>query len=150
MYIIHEQRQKSNFSIIVIYLLLAVLLLVALIFKELPKITKIVLVIVLVVDVLFFKFFYELKFRVTNEGLEFGFGFFKNKVTKDFIKSVLIDNSKGSFFGYGIRFNKNKTMGFIAKHGDGLKIVFKDDRSFFITIDRPQEALDIIKQNNYV
>ncbi|MCD4704966.1 hypothetical protein K8R66_02715 [bacterium] len=150
MYIIHEQRQKSSISIISIYLILAILLLILIIFKELPEMTKIILGVVLLIDILIFKFFYELTFRITNQGLEFGFGIFKNKVARNNIESVLIDSSKNNFFGYGIRFGKDKTMGFIAKSSKGLRVIFKDQRKFFITMNNPEEALDILKQNKYI
>jgi len=156
MYIIHEQRQKTNLAVTSIYLIVFIILLLLVIKPSflnvvaLPQIARIVLFIVLLVDLIIFRSFYELKFRVTNEGLEFGYGFFKNKISKDNIQSATIDSSRGNFFGYGIRFNRHKTMGFIAQRGEGLKIDSKDQRSFFITLNDPQQALDIIKQNNYV
>lgn len=156
MYIIHEQRQKSNFIVTSIYIITFIILLLVIInpsfldLPELPKISKIILSIILFIDLIFFKSLYELRFKVTNEGLEFGYGLLKNKIAKNNIESVIINNSKGNFWGYGIRFNKSKTMGFIAQHGEGLEIVHKDQRKFFVTMNRPQEALDVIKQNNYV
>ncbi len=150
MYVIHEQKQKSNVLIILIYFLLAVLLLISIFFKDLPRISKIVLTVVLLVDLILLKSFYYLVFRVTSDGLEFGYGFLKNKVAKNNIKSVLIDDSHGNFFGYGIRFNKYKVLGFIAQSGPGLMISLKDGRSFFTTLDKPEEALAIIKENNYL
>jgi predicted membrane protein len=150
MYIIHEQKQKSNFLILSVYVVVFIFLLFRLIQNNLSSGSKLILVLLLLVDIVFLISFYQIKFRVTSEGLEFGYGILKNKVTKNNIESISIDNSKGNFFGYGIRFSKDKTIGFIAKHGDGLKIVYKDQRKFFITIDNPREALDIIKENNYV
>jgi hypothetical protein len=156
MYIIYEQRQKTNLVVTSIYLIVFFLLFFIIFWPEilkidpLPKITKIILFFVLLIDLAIFKSFYELKFRVTSEGLEFGYGILKNKVTKNNIESIFLDNSRSIFFGYGIRFSKDKTIGFIAKHGDGLKIVYKDQRKFFVTMDNPQEALNIIKENNYV
>ncbi len=156
MYIIHEQRQKSNPIITSIYIITFIVLLLVIInpsflkLPDLPKVSRIVLIVVLLVDIVFFRSLYELKFRVTSEGLEFGYGLFKNKVVKENIGSVLIDSSKGNFFGYGIRFGKDKTIGFIARSGSGLRIIFKDQRRFFVTMNNPEEALNIIKQNNYV
>jgi hypothetical protein len=150
MYIIHEQRQKSSPIIMSTYVIVFLILLFRIIKNNLSGTWEIYLIIILLVDVVLFINFYQVKFRVTNEGLEFGYGIFKNKVTKNNIESISIDNSKSNFFGYGIRFSRDKTIGFIAKHGDGLKIVFKDQRSFFITMNNPREALDIIKENNYV
>jgi len=156
MYIIHEQKQRSNLIVTSIYIITFIVLFLVIInpsflrMPDLPKVSRIILTIVLLVDIVFFKSLYELKFRVTSEGLGFGYGLLKNKFSKENIESVLIDNSKGNFFGYGIRFSKDKTMGFIAKHGEGLRVILKDGRNFFITMNNPQEALDIIKQNNYV
>lgn len=138
-----------------IYLLVSVILLFVIFWPEvlktefLPKITRIILFLVLLMDLIVFKSFFELKFRITNEGLEFGYGLFKNKLNHKDIESVIIESSRG-FIGYGIRFDKEKTMGYIAQSGEGLKITLKDQRSFFITMHEPEQALDIIKQNNYV
>ena len=156
MYIVHEQKQKTNLVVTSIYLIVFVILLLLVIkpsflnVQELPNIARIILFIVLLVDFVIFRSFFELKFRITDKGLEFGYGLFKNKIDKNNIQSILIDSSKGNFFGYGIRFNKEKTMGFIAQRGEGLKINTKDKRSFFITLNDSQQALDIIKQRNYV
>lgn len=156
MYIIHEQKQKTNLVVTSIYLITSIVLLLVVFFPDilktdpLPKITKIILFLVLLVDLIIFKSFWELKFKITDEGLEFGYGFFKNKLAKNNIQSASIENSKGNFFGYGVRFGKDKTMGFIAQKGEGLKIVSKERRKFFITMDMPEEALNIIKQNNYI
>lgn len=156
MYIIHEQKQKSYFWITAIYFIVFLILLLLIInprglnLPNIPRVSKIILGLVLLVDLAIFKSFYELFFRVTSDGLEFGYGFFKRKITKDNIESVLIDNSKGNFFGYGIRFGKDKTMGFIARTGSGLRVITKDKRKFFVTMNNPEETLSIIKQNNYV
>jgi len=150
MYIIHEQKQKSSPIVISIYAIVFIILLFGIIKNNLSGTIGISLMVTLLIDVIFFINFYQVKFRVTNEGLEFGYGIFKNKVSKNNIESVLIDNSKNNFFGYGIRFSKDKTIGFISKAGDGLMIIFKDQRKFFITMNNPREALDIIKENNYV
>jgi presenilin-like A22 family membrane protease len=156
MYIIHEQKQKSNLIVISIYIITFIVLSLIIInpsflrLQKLPDISRIILLLVLVVDLIFLKIFYELKFRVTSDGLEFGYGFFKNKVKKDNIASVLVDNSQGIFFGYGVRFSRDKTIGYIAKSGSGLRIIYKDQRQFFITMNNPEEALKIIKQHNYV
>ena len=156
MYIVHEQKQKTNLVVTSIYLIVFVILLLLVIkpsflnVQELPNIARIILFIVLLVDFVIFRSFFELKFRITDKGLEFGYGLFKNKIDKNNIQSILIDSSKGNFFGYGIRFNKEKTMGFIAQRGESLKINTKHQRSFFITLNDSQQALDIIKQRNYV
>jgi len=150
MYIIHEQKQKSNFLIISIYIVVLIFLLFRLIRDDLSLGSKLILIVLLLVDIIFFISFYQVKFRVTNKGLEFGYGILKNKVAKGNIQEVLIDNSKGIFFGYGISFSKDKTIGFIAKAGDGLRVIFKDQRQFFITMNNPEEALNVIKKNNYV
>jgi hypothetical protein len=156
MYIIHEQKQRSSIIVILIYIISSIILLLVVInprflsLPELTKVSRIVLIIVLLIDIFFLESFYELKFKITNEGLEFGYGLLKNKISKNSIKSISIYSSKGNFFGYGIRFNKSKVMGFIAQHGEGLEITHKDQRKFFITMNNPQEALDIIKENNYV
>jgi hypothetical protein len=150
MYIIHEQKQKSSPITISVYIIVFIILLFSIIKNNLSGTVGISSMVILLIDIVVFINFYQVRFRVTNEGLEFGYGIFKNKVAKNNIGSVLIDNSKNNFFGYGIRFGKDKTIGFISKAGDGLKIVYKDQRKFFITINSPREALDIIKENNYV
>ena len=156
MYIIHEQKQKSNFIITFIYFIVFIILLLLVIsprifnLQKLPDISRIVLFVVLLVDIVIFRSFFELTFRVTNEGLEFGYGIFKTKISKNNIESVFIDDSKGNFFGYGVRIGKHRALGYIAKTGKGLKIKTKDNRNFFITMNSPEIALDIIKQNKYV
>jgi len=150
MYIIHEQKQKSNPIIMFIYVIVFIVLLFNIIKNSLSGVWEISLIIILFADIVFFINFYQVKFKITSDGLEFGYGIFKNKVSKNNIESILIDNSKNSFFGYGIRFGKDKTIGFISKAGSGLRIIFKDKRRFFVTMNNPREALDIIKENNYV
>lgn len=150
MYIIYEQFQKSKIIIFSTYVIMAFLLLFIILRSDFFNITNIILFLVLLCDFYLLFCFYKLTFRITSDGIEFGFGFFKRKVKKDRIKSVFIDSSVGIFLGYGIRFGKNKTLGFIARPGDGLTINTKYGLVFFVSLDDPQTALDIIKQNNYV
>lgn len=150
MYIIYEQFQKSKIIIFFIYIIMAFLLLFVIIRSGLPNITSIVLFFVFLFDIYLLVCFYKLTFRITSDGIEFGFGFFKRKIKKDKIQSVFIDDPVGIFIGYGIRFGKNKTLGFIAREGDGLTIKTKYGLVFFVSLDDPKTALDIIKQNNYV
>ena len=156
MYIIHEQKQKSYFWLTAIYLFSSLILLLLAIsppglgLPPLPWITRIILGIVFLVDILIFRSFYELKFKITSEGLEFGYGLFKTKIAKNDIKSIIIDTSKGNFFGYGVRFNKRRIMGYIARTGKGLMIETDRNKKFFVTMSDPEQALQIIKQSNYV
>ena len=156
MYIIHQQKQKSYFFLTAIYLFSSIVLLVLVLeipglgLPHLPLISRIILAVVLLVDLLIFRSFYELSFKITSEGLEFGYGLFKTKIAKNDIKSIIIDTSKGIFFGYGVRFNKHRIMGYIAKTGDGLMIETKKNKKFFVTMSDPEQALQIIKQSKYL
>ncbi len=156
MYIIHEQKQKSYFLLTAIYLFSSLVLLLLIIsppgmgLPPLPWITRIILGVIFLVDIFIFRSFYELKFKITSEGLEFGYGFFKSKIAKNDLKSIIIDTSKGNFFGYGVRFNRHRIMGYIARTGDGLMIETKKNKKFFVTINDPEQALQIIKQSKYL
>ncbi len=150
MYIIHQQKQKSFLPVISIYILLGFLLLYVIFFRDLVLITQIILGGVLLVDILFFKFFSELTFQITSEGLQFGFGIFKRKIHKQNIKSVFIEDGEGKFKGYGIVRGQNKINGFIAQTSSGLSLSTKDNVNFFVSLDDPQTALDILKENKYV
>ncbi|MDD3284844.1 MAG: hypothetical protein PHZ07_04595 [Patescibacteria group bacterium] len=150
MYVIYEQFQKSRIIVFFTYIIIAFLLLFIIIRSGLPNTTSIVLFFVFLFDIYLFICFYKLTFKITSEGIEFGFGIFKRKIKKDKIQSIFIDNSVSIFIGYGIRFGKNKTLGFIARVGDGLTIKTKYGLVFFVSLDDPKTALDIIKQNNYV
>ncbi len=153
MYIIHKQRQISSLNLIFPYTALFFIcgyFLINIIFHSGNIYTKILFsIILLILFVITFSFFY-LNFKITNTYIKFGFGIFTRKINKDDIDSIFIENSKNYFASFGIAVTKKKIYGFVAKSGDGLLINTKNNIKYFISLNDPEKAMCILKENNYV
>lgn len=144
MYIIYKSKQKMSLMFLSIYFVVVIILLYLL------KINfNYLWLTLLIFDIFFILNFYQLVFRVTSEGIEFGFGIFKRSIKKEYLNSVYIDNSIGNFFGLGI-ISKNKKYAFIAKKGEGLNIKLKNNINFFVSTNDAEQIINIIKKEKYV
>ena len=83
--------------------------------------------------------FSELNIKLTNKYIQFGFGGFKKRINLDQIKDCLVeDYAKENFFGYGIRFSKNKSIGYIARGGRGVRLKM-EVRDYYISSGNPEK-----------
>ncbi|KKR07036.1 MAG: hypothetical protein UT32_C0015G0020 [Parcubacteria group bacterium GW2011_GWC2_39_14] len=103
---------------------------------------------VLVLDVFVFWAFREMAVVITDKQLSFGFFIFKKKIDLNKIENVEIQDFKfNNYLGYGIRYGRDNTIGYVPCGGRGLKIkVTGEKKDFFFICNRPEEALVFIKQ----
>ena len=91
--------------------------------------------------------FYYLKISVSEDKLFFGFGWFKKSVYIKNISGLKIEKFEfKKFLGYGIRVAFDKTVGFVAKGGNGIKFIdAHTKKTYYITSDRAEELQTILK-----
>ena len=152
MEIIYQENQKTYFILTVIYIIIAVLILALILFpdyllqKSLAPGVKVILLIVAIIDIILFWSFSQLSIKLTSEYLQIGFGIFKKKISFTEIKDVLVqDYQKSIYFGYGIRFGKDKSIGYIARAGRGIRLKM-DKRDYFFSTDNPEQLQNLIKE----
>lgn len=150
--VIHEERQKTYLVLVIVFIIVAALLLSLVLFpglfykSQLPDFTRMVLLIVAVVDLILFLSFSQLTIKVTSEYLQIGFGIFKKKILFTAINDFMIeDYEKLRYLGYGIRIGRDKSIGYVARGGRGIRVIMKP-RDCFFTTDSPEQLLAILKQ----
>ncbi|KKQ79684.1 MAG: hypothetical protein UT02_C0027G0004 [Parcubacteria group bacterium GW2011_GWC2_38_7] len=106
------------------------------------------LLVVFVADLLILLTFRQMQIVVTDKELRFGFYIFRKRINLKNIESVEIQDFKFTeYMGYGIRYSRNNTVGYVPCGGRGLKIKVKGEtRNFFFICNRPEEAQTFIKQ----
>lgn len=144
MYLIYKTKQTMSIGFLSIYFLIFILLVFFI-----KNSFSYLWVFLLLFDIFFILNFYKLVFKITNEGIEFGFGIFKRFIKKEYIDSIYVDNSIGNFFGLGI-ISKNKKYAFVARKGEGLTIKLKNNIDFFISTNESEKLINIIKKEKYV
>jgi hypothetical protein len=109
---------------------------------------KIFVIIVFLVAMIVLISFRSLSIVVTNQTIEFGFGKFRRKRGLGKIKAVEIRDFKFSnYFGYGIRFGRDGTIGYVPRGGKGVVITFADEkRPYFISTLTPEQLVEILKR----
>ncbi|MBU1130934.1 hypothetical protein KJ840_02270 [Patescibacteria group bacterium] len=150
--IIYEEQQKTHLIVVLVFILVAVFLLF-IVFSPatfgqsiLPQHTKITLLMVTVVDLILFWSFFRLTIKLTNKYLQIGFGLFKKKILLTDISDCLVeDYQKSVYLGYGIRFGRDKSVGYIARGGRGVRLKLKP-RDYFFTSDNPEQIAVLLKQ----
>ena len=102
---------------------------------------KIILLIVLIFNVIVLFYFRELTITVTESRILFGFGRFRKKFYTGNIESIKVDEYKFSnYLGYGIRYGRDKSIGYVPRGGKGLRMKFKNEkRAYFFSTARPDE-----------
>ncbi|MFA6537094.1 MAG: hypothetical protein WCT18_01710 [Patescibacteria group bacterium] len=101
-----------------------------------PLYIKIILLAVIVLEILVFLNFRELTVSVENNQLILAFGVFRKKIwIGEIAKIEESEYQFRNYNGYGIRFGRDKTIGYVPCGGKGLKIFFKNSKKqiFFIT-----------------
>lgn len=154
MTVIYQEKQKTYFILIVIFILLAAFLLVVVLFpgifgkqEELDQAGRWVVLAGLIIDLILFWSFSRLAITLTNEELKIAFGVFRKKFKLSEIVACTIEDFKLTrYWGYGIRFGTDKSIGYAAKAGRGVRIKSKHGRDYFFTTDRPEQLLSLLNQ----
>lgn len=109
--------------------------------------TQIILSVILVFDVLILLCFRVLKIGLTEEKLTFGFGIFKRNIfLKDIEKVEIGEYAFNNYWGYGIRFGRDRSQGYVPRGGKGVRIYLKDNKTtFFISSARAEELVSMLK-----
>ncbi len=92
--------------------------------------------------------FYKLKISITNECLEFGFGFFKKRTKLEDVVSCEPTNIRfGQYLGMGIRFGLDGTIAYNTRFGKAVKIKIRNKkRPYVLTSDDPQRLCKALKK----
>jgi len=93
--------------------------------------------------------FRELTVLITDDKIFFGYGKFQKKFQRSDIEAVELSEYKFSnYLGYGIRFGRDGTIGYVPRGGQGLKIKFKiEKRAYFFITNRADELKNILQKN---
>jgi len=153
MKIIHEQAQKFSLLlgmlVVFSFVVIAAYLLIAWTrgeFSQIPVFVLVILFLLLLLDIFFIINFYRLKITVTDEKIIFGFGILKRKILLEKISEINIEDFKfNRYMGYGIRVGRDKSYGYIARSGKGIRLKVQGKRDFFITSDNPEQLKSMIE-----
>ncbi len=149
---LYQENQKVH-PLMIVVLILPVFVILGVIFfpeffddkNEPPFVKNLVLGLIIVIEIFILYNFYQLKIRLNNDFLQFSFGWFKKKIPIFEIKECLIQDYKlGRYGGYGIRIGFDKSIGYVARGGRGVKIN-TSKKNYFISTDRPEELSGILK-----
>lgn len=146
--VIYQEQQKTYLIVILAFILVALGLLALVLFpkESMTQQAKYILLIVAVIDLLLFWSFSQLSIKVTTEYLQLGFGIFKKKIQLKDIEDCWVEEYKKSIYmGYGIRFGKDKSVGYIARGGRGIRLKMKP-RDYFFSTDSPEQLVALLKQ----
>ncbi|MBT5503456.1 hypothetical protein HN858_01105 [Candidatus Falkowbacteria bacterium] len=110
--------------------------------------SKTVLAIILLLNVFILASFRELNIKVSDTHLIFGFMKFRKRILISKIKKIEFSEYKfQNYLGYGIRFGRDKTVGYVPRGGKGLVItVAGQRRPYFFVTNRPEELKAILEQ----
>ena len=90
--------------------------------------------------------FRALNIAVTEDQLIFGFGGWRRKVFLKNIEKIEIGEYKFKvYWGYGVRWGLDGSIGFIPRAGQGIKVWVKNKRwPYFIISNNPEELVKMI------
>lgn len=90
--------------------------------------------------------FRKLTIIVTNTQLIFGFGKFRKKVGLGNLTKVEIKDFKFSnYLGYGIRFGRDGSVGYVPRGGKGLLITVKGEKKpMFFIVNNPEQIKAVL------
>jgi len=149
--IIYQEKQKSYLVVVGVFILIALGLLALLFFPDFFKvktptsIARLFFYLVIIFDLLMFWSFAFLKIKATDDYLEIRFGIFRKKIFFKDVKSCAIeDYQRSRYFGYGIRLGRDKSVGYIARDGRGIRLKMQP-RDYFFTTNQPEQLLNILK-----
>ncbi|MFA6305078.1 MAG: hypothetical protein WCV73_00645 [Patescibacteria group bacterium] len=151
--ILYQEKQPTYFILIVVYIIIALLLTGLILFPTifsqdgLSKGLKIAVLCLIIINLWLFWSFSHLTIKLTKDYLQIGFGIFKKKFKLKQIKDCLIEDfQKSKYSGYGIRFGVDKSIGYIARDGQGIRIKLAMGRDYFFTTNQPGQLLQLIRQ----
>ena len=152
MNVIHEETQKFNVMmgmlIVVSFVIIGAYLAITWSRGEiyqLPSYLIVMLVVILIFDLFFIINFYQLKTVVTDDKLIFGFGVLKRKVKLEEIEDVIVEKFQfNKYMGYGIRTGKDRSVGYIARAGHGIRVKVRNKKDFFITSENADRLKTMI------
>ncbi len=154
MQIIHEERQSMHWVVnALIFSSMAIIIIYLIItwrkgtFFESPLFAQIIIIAVVVLEFFFLINFLYLKIIITREQMIFvGFGILKRKINLKDIEQMEVQKLKfNKYMGYGIRTGRDRSVGYIAKGGKGIRFKIKNHRALFITSDNPEQLKMMIK-----
>ena len=162
---LYIERQKTYLLVVMVFIIVAGFLLALVLWprQEFSQLTKIVLFIAAVVDLILFWSFSQLTIKISKEYLQISFGVFKKKISFSEINDVLVqDFDFKNYFGYGIRLGKDKSIGYVARGGRGIKLKLSakgrsaspklelgtraGGKDYFFTSENPEQIQNIIRQ----
>ena len=111
--------------------------------------SKVILFVVFLINLIVLVSFRELTIKVTDKKIFFGFGRFSKKLYLDKLEDVEVTDYKfTNYFGYGIRFGRDNTIGYVPRGGKGLKMKFKGEKKeYFVISNRVDELKNILEKN---
>lgn len=112
-----------------------------------PMSGLIILAIGSAVMVLFFRFFFNIEFAVTNDAIEARFGDYNYRIPVKNIKSIRVIHSVPFYVGWGLRMYKGK-VAFVSEHSRGVYIELKSGpfKEVVLTTRDPAEFVQRIKK----
>jgi len=107
-----------------------------------------ILIVVTILNVAILMLFRQMQIVITDKEVRFGFYFFKKRIALPQIEKAEIEDFKFSnYYGYGIRYGLNNTIGYVPSGGKGIKLTLKNDRrKYFFICNRAEEVLTLLKQ----
>ena len=152
---LYFEQQKTYFLVVLVFILAAAVLLALVLWPGRPysQLSKFLLLFITVLDLLLFWSFSQLTIKITDEFLQLSFGLFKKTLNFSAIKDVAVaDYDKFNYFGYGIRLGKDKSIGYVARAGRGVKLSL-ESKVYFFSSANPEQIQAILRQKiskNYV
>lgn len=108
---------------------------------------QVITAVILAVDIAILFMFWQLKIKLTETELIFGFGPLKKKVKYSEIEHVEIATyAFSTYWGYGIRVGRDKSLGYVPKAGPGVKVFLKNKVIYFLSSNKTEELAGILKQ----
>ena len=138
---LYFEQQKTYFLVVLVFILAAAVLLALVLWPGRPysQLSKFLLLFMTVLDLLLFWSFSQLTVSLKEDFLEFRFGIFKKRLAYNQILEISVgDYDRKIFLGYGIRFGRDKSIGYIARGGRGVRLKTLN-RDYFISSDSPEQ-----------
>ncbi len=151
--LIYQEKQKTYFILIAVFIIIALFFLVTIFLprflgnqEELSRLERAAALAAIVIDFILFWSFFQLSIKLTPENLTIAFGIFKKKFKLSEIKDCSIENFEMKrYWGYGIRFGFDKSIGYIARAGRGIRIKPVKGKDYFFSTDNPEQLLQLIR-----
>jgi len=143
---LYSEQQKTYLLVVAAFIVAAAVLLALVLWpgQNFNQLIKILLLSVAVIDLVLFWSFSQLTIKITDEFLQINFGVFKKKLFfSEITGAEIADFDKKNYFGYGIRLGKDKSVGYIARDGRGVRLKLKIKDCFFTT-ENPEEIKRIL------